>query len=278
MALSVVLLVGAGLLIRSFVALQGVQPGFEAGGVLTFQVALPAPAIRTTRASSRSTGGSRSGSRRSPAWRRSGQTNRLPLTGSGTLQPFAYNEATARNWESVTADERTASPTFFETMDARLVPGRWFTEQDDADAPAGRDHRPLAGRARLSGTERGGEAPAGPADRLARTRTSRSSAWWSTSTSTTSPGRPCPQIYWPSGQSVPAIVAYAVEGRGRSRGAERGGARARWPSVDKDLPVSRLAPMAEYVAANAAQRRFGLMLMAGLGGIALRSRRWACSG
>ena len=39
--------------------------------------------------------------------------------------------------------------------------------------------------------------------------------------------------------------------------------------LDKDLAVSRLEPMADYVSANAAQRRFSLVLMGALGGIAL---------
>ena len=41
MALALVLLIGAGLTIRSFAALQGVRPGFDPAGLLTFRIALP---------------------------------------------------------------------------------------------------------------------------------------------------------------------------------------------------------------------------------------------
>ena len=41
MALALVLLIGAGLMIRSFVALQDVRPGFDPAGPLTFRIALP---------------------------------------------------------------------------------------------------------------------------------------------------------------------------------------------------------------------------------------------
>nr|MBA3553665.1 ABC transporter permease [Gemmatimonadales bacterium] len=90
-ALSVVLLVGAGLLIRSFVALQRVNPGFDAGDVLTFELSMPF---------GKYPGGS---SRRAffrdltdrlealPGVRSVGLVSQLPLTGSGPLSPFAYN-------------------------------------------------------------------------------------------------------------------------------------------------------------------------------------------
>ncbi|HYC32140.1 MAG TPA: ABC transporter permease, partial [Gemmatimonadales bacterium] len=134
-ALSVVLLVGTGLLIRSFVALQSVRPGFDARGVLTFQLALPVTRYPDDESQVAFFRQLEDRLRSLPGVEAVGQTNKLPLTGSGTLQPFAYDEETARNWESVTADERTASPGFFEAMGATLVEGRWFTEQDDGDAP-----------------------------------------------------------------------------------------------------------------------------------------------
>ena len=73
--------------------------------------------------------------RRCPASRRVGLVSQLPLTGSGPLSPFAYNEETARNFESVTADGRNVSPEYFEAMDARLLAGRTFTYQDSIGTP-----------------------------------------------------------------------------------------------------------------------------------------------
>src|SRR4029079_18711349 len=57
-------------------------------------------------------------------------TSQLPLTGSGALSPFAYNEATARNWESETSDGRSVSPGYFRAMRTRVVAGRVFSEHD----------------------------------------------------------------------------------------------------------------------------------------------------
>ena len=59
-----------------------------------------------------------------------GRTSQLPLTGSGPLQPFAYDEETARNWESVTADRRWITPDYLDTLGATMLSGRGFIESD----------------------------------------------------------------------------------------------------------------------------------------------------
>ncbi|HEU5041376.1 MAG TPA: ABC transporter permease, partial [Gemmatimonadales bacterium] len=236
-ALSVVLLVGAGLLVRSFIALQGVRPGFEASDVLTFQLALPAARYPDDESQLGFFRRLDERLRALPGVMAVGQINKLPLTGSGTLQPFAYNEATARNWESVTADERTVSPEFFEAVDARLVAGRWFTDQDDVDAPAvAIVDRSLAALAwpgvdpvgrRLQVQPTGSENPyveiVGVVEHLRLNDLSRETL---------------PQIYWPTGQGRPAVVAYAVESSG-DPAAMAASVRQVVAELDKDLPVAR---------------------------------------
>src|SRR6185295_7312293 len=88
-ALSLMLLVGAGLLLRSFLALQVLRPGFDPEGVLTLRVVLPAatypePVARLRfydEASQRLAGISGVAA--------VGLTSQLPLTGSGDLMPYA---------------------------------------------------------------------------------------------------------------------------------------------------------------------------------------------
>ncbi len=132
-ALTVMVVVGTGLMIQSFRALIEVRPGFEPKGLLTLRLALPryqfegSPAVREFY---------RQMEERLlalPGVTAVGATSLLPLAGAGPLQTFAYDEETARNWESATADYRRVSPGFFGAMGAALVAGREFTH-DDIDA------------------------------------------------------------------------------------------------------------------------------------------------
>ncbi len=129
-ALALILLIGAGLMMRSFVRLQQIRPGFEPEQTLTFRVALPR-AVRP-----------RPDDRRAfvdemerrlmalPGVTAVGLTSQLPLTGSGPLQPYAYDEATAHNWESATSDRRLVSPEYFKAMGTRVLAGRVFNTYD----------------------------------------------------------------------------------------------------------------------------------------------------
>jgi putative ABC transport system permease protein len=266
-ALSVVLLVGAGLLLRSFVALQDVRPGFDASDVLTFQLSLPVARYPDNQSQIEFYRRLDDRLRAIPGVTQVGQVNKLPLTGSGTLQPFAYDEETARNWESVTADERFVSEGFFDAVDAPLVAGRPFDRRDAADAPpvaivdeslarvAWPNESPIGKRLQVQ--------PTGDPNQYVEIVGVVQHQRINDLTRAT-----LPQIYWPIAQTAPAAVAYTVEASVEpvSLAAQ---VREAVAELDKDLPVSRLEPLSGYVAANAAARRFSLILMGGLGGMAL---------
>jgi putative ABC transport system permease protein len=135
-ALSVVLLTGAGLVIRSFVALTNVDAGFNPDGVIKFALGAPPGTIDTMRYVQvfqpvaerlRALSGVRA----------VGMTNVLPVSGGMTDRffnivgkPYDNNSATARD-----AQYRTVSPDYFRTMGIQFVRGRDFSEQDTRHTP-----------------------------------------------------------------------------------------------------------------------------------------------
>jgi len=138
LALSVVLLTGAGLLARSFLELSRVDPGFETSGVLTAKLSLvdshfpyrdPRPIAGFYRSLTERLD-------ELPEVRAVGAASALPLDGSYTLTPYAYETPEGViEWESVAADYRSVTPGFLEAMSARLVEGRLFEWTDDLDHP-----------------------------------------------------------------------------------------------------------------------------------------------
>ena len=117
-------------MIRSFAALTTVQPGYVTEGVLTFRVSLPFPAFRPGQARDAFRDQFFDVVSGMPGVQGVSLINQLPLTGAGALAPFAYNEETALNWESVTADQRYVTPGFFEVMGAELLAGREFNSAE----------------------------------------------------------------------------------------------------------------------------------------------------
>jgi predicted permease len=137
-ALTVVLLAGAGLLVRSYQAVLAVDPGFAAEGVLVAETVL-AP-TRYPDAPARDAFYQRvlERVRALPGVERAGYTSYAPLLleGGGALvlvegRPRPEPSEIVRNL----ALNRAASAGYFETLDVPLASGRFFDERDTRDAP-----------------------------------------------------------------------------------------------------------------------------------------------
>ncbi|MGO9269147.1 MAG: ABC transporter permease [Terriglobia bacterium] len=134
LALSLMLLVGAGLLIRSFVRLQGVPPGFTADHVLSMQVAATGPHYRQDQAVVQfyKEIGDRIG--HLPGVRTEGLVSALPLTGSVGWGGISVEGYAPPPGQELQVDLRFASTDYFRALDIPLVKGRFFSEHDNSDA------------------------------------------------------------------------------------------------------------------------------------------------
>jgi predicted permease len=131
-AMALLLLVGAGLLIRSFWGVLGVDPGFTAEDVLTVELAPPAtryPEDPDIAAYYQRVIAELGGL---PGVEDVGLVNHLPLTGVSWNGSF---DVEGRGKEVGYADYRVASGGYFGAMDIRLLRGRPFDERDHARAP-----------------------------------------------------------------------------------------------------------------------------------------------
>jgi putative ABC transport system permease protein len=133
-ALSIVLLVAAGLLLRSFVALQQVDVGFAQDEVLTMQVAVPTALyeegeqipfydqlIRRVRGL--------------PGVRAAGATNILPLSGNYDGRGIQIEDRPMPAGQAASVQSRSVTPGYFEAMGIPLVGGRGFDTRDTQSAP-----------------------------------------------------------------------------------------------------------------------------------------------
>ena len=136
-ALSLVLLTGAGLLIRSFVRLQNVDPGFRSEGVLTARVALPGSRYPQSRDSAAFFEAAVNQIRELPGVQSVAGTAFLPMTGGGIGTRFyRLDRPTPADGQAPSTQVRPITPGFFRTMGTPLRAGRDFTEADREGAPA----------------------------------------------------------------------------------------------------------------------------------------------
>jgi len=130
-ALSLVLLVGAGLLIRTFVNLLGVAPGFDPRNVLTFRIAVEGERYDTTAEASAFYREALERISRLPGVEAAAITNKLPLDWQFNM-PVVF-PSNPEKFESV--QFRMISPDYFRVMKIATQQGRVFNDADNAAAP-----------------------------------------------------------------------------------------------------------------------------------------------
>jgi predicted permease len=130
-ALALILLVGAGLMIRSFARLQSVSPGFEPGGVLTMRVVLPTRKYQEphTRTTFFRTAVERVGAL--PGVESAGAVSYLPMTGMAAATNFRIADLPEPGpGQSPNCDVRVTDVNFFRTMRIPLLRGRIYDERE----------------------------------------------------------------------------------------------------------------------------------------------------
>jgi len=135
-AVAFVLLVGAGLLLRSFQQLMTVDPGFEPGNILTFQLSVPRSENADLGERARLYSEMIERLENLPGVEAAGASTSLPLHPASVSDSFGIVGRPAPEsgvWPSVRYD--SISPGYFRTMGVPLLAGRMFTEQDDLDHP-----------------------------------------------------------------------------------------------------------------------------------------------
>ena len=268
LALAVSLLIGAGLLIRSFVHLQHVSPGFSAERILTMELTLTgakypnAVAVRDTY---------RQLFERLdavPGVEASGGVTALPLSNFFAWGPITIEGRIPPSGEVfINADMRTVAGRYFEAMQIPLLRGRLFTPADTVEVP-----RVVIIDARLARDLFPGADPLG---RRLKFGDARSTSPWET-------------IVGVVGQ----VKQYALDADSRIalyRPITQGGARSLFvvarsegdprsvmstattivQDLDAGVPIHRMMTMQDRVDDSLVRRRFSMVLLSLFAGVAL---------
>jgi putative ABC transport system permease protein len=270
MSFAVVLLVGAGLLIRSFMQLQQVSPGFEPRGVLAMQVSLPQN--KYADANARALFGRRmlEQLRALPGVKSAGTTTSLPMSGANQSGSFTIEGKPQAPGEDPPHGSRwLASEDYFETMGIRLVRGRLFDAHDTSDAQQVAIVDETLAR-KYWGTE-------DPVGKRITFEGPDSKPIWREVVGLVEhvrneglEGESRGEYYAPYAQATGGgpnlYIAVRTDGDPASLAPSVRGAIA---GVDRDLPVFRVATMEQMVSDSLAQRRFSMLLFGIFAALAL---------
>ncbi len=133
-ALSLVLLVGAALLIKSFLGMQSVKPGFDPSNLLTMRLTLTGPNYDSTYKRFAFMDRLLTQLNEKPGIVSASITNNIPLGGSNNNSFFTIEHQPSQLGSEPLLEIRWVSPKYLETLRVPLRRGRMFTQQEWADS------------------------------------------------------------------------------------------------------------------------------------------------
>ena len=134
-ALTVVLLTGASLLIRTFAALKEVDPGFRSHNILSLRLAIPRNKYKQDQKIVTLCQNILERVRTLPQVEVAGMANRLPLSDPSGVSAIEFERSGEGRGFLTSTDDTTITPDYLRAMDIPLLHGRFFSEADNAGAP-----------------------------------------------------------------------------------------------------------------------------------------------
>ncbi len=269
-ALALVLLIGAGLMMKSFMNLQATDPGFRADNLLTLRVSLPETRYDGVESVHQFYDQVLANTASLPGVVSAGAITHLPLSGayaSGTTRVNSSEVVPEEGW-AFEAERRWVSPDYFRAMGVDLVRGRYFTNLDNMDGAwvaivdeefvrrFWPNENPIGKGVSIHRDENGEQVWR---EIVGVVRHSRHYEL-------NSVGRE--QAYYPYKQGLQRSMYMAVRTETDPLSLAAAARNEIW-TIDPNQPVSEVRAMSELVAASVSQPRFNFLLIGSFAGVAL---------
>lgn len=259
-ALALAVLVGAGLLVKSFMHVQQVNPGFNPQGMLTMHLSLPV--TKYSEAPQRANFYKQliNDVRSLPGVQSVGAVSVLPLSGGGSSGSFRIEGRDVPQGQSLPHGARwAATPDYFKTMGIPLIRGRYFEERDTAEGlPVAIIDQSLAQKYWPN------EDPVGK--RISFEGPANNRLWREVVgivghvKHTDLEGESRAQYYMPHQQRPQGGMAIVIR-TPNDPNSLAGSVRGLVKNADSDLPIFRVRTMEQFVADSMTQRKFALLLI-----------------
>jgi putative ABC transport system permease protein len=265
--LALVLLVGAGLMVRSFVRLQAVDPGFDARNLLTLRVALPTVKYPDDAKVNLFFRQAVASLRTLPGVRAASAVSELPFASLGTATSFTIEGRPAPDpGERLGTDLRVVDEEYFRTLKIPVLAGRTFTPQEELE-----DRKVCVINQAMARAYFPGESPLGkrvivvmspnpsPTEIVGVVGDARYGKL---------EGDLRPMVYWTPAQLTYNSMALILRTQGDPEDLA-GPARRAIQAIDKNQPVADVRTLESWISESVARTRFGTLLLGAFALLAL---------